>query len=324
MKAVEFSRYGNPDVLYLTHLDKPSPRANELLIKVHATSVTATECVFRRGEPYISRLFTGLFSPNIRCLGEEMAGTVEAVGSKVTEFQVGDQVFGSSGPQFGANAEYICIPESGVLAIKPRQLSPQQAAASVDGFLTALPFLRDVGKLKSGDHILIYGASGSVGTAAVQIAHHFNARVTAVCSGTNATLVKSIGADHAIDYTRSDFTKNGLKYDLIFDTVGKLKFSECKRSLTKHGIFLEAGINLGILPMVLLTSLFSKKKLKIAATGLRSPKLRKKDLLLLKSLLESEKIKTVIDRTYPLEQIVDAHRYVELGHKKGNVAITIS
>ncbi len=215
------------------------------------------------------------------------------------------------------------MPEDGVLAIKPTNMTYEEAASSCDGFLTALPFLRDKGNIQSGQKVLIYGASGSVGTAAVQIANYFETEVTGVCSTTNLELVKTLGANNVIDYTKNDFTKTDQTYDIIFDTVGKTSFSSCKSSLKQKGLFLEAGIGLGILPLVLLTSMFGSKKVRIAATGLRSPQERTKDLTLLKELLEVGKIKPVIDRRYSLEQIAEAHRYVDKGHKKGNVVITL-
>jgi NADPH:quinone reductase-like Zn-dependent oxidoreductase len=324
MKAIVYTEYGPPDVLQLKEVEKPTSKDNEVLIRIHATTVTATECTFRKGEPLFSRLFTGLRRPKITILGEELAGEIEAVGKDVKLFKKGDQVFGTAGPGFGANTEYICVPEDGVLAIKPTNMTYEESAASVDGFLTALPFLRDKGNIQSGQSVLIYGASGSVGAAAVQIARYFGAEVTGVCSSTNLELVKSLGADTVIDYTKEDFTKTGETYDIIFDTVGKTSFSRCKSSLTQNGIFLEAGIGLGIFPHVLWTSLFGGKKAKIAATGLRSPQERTKDLMLLKELMEAGKIKPVIDKRYPLEQIAEAHRYVDAGHKKGNVVITVA
>ncbi|CAN5389264.1 NAD(P)-dependent alcohol dehydrogenase [soil metagenome] len=324
MKAIVYTRYGPPEVLQLKEVDKPVPKDNEVLVKIYATTVTATECTFRKGKPLFSRLFTGITRPKITMLGEELAGEVEAIGKAVKLFKKGDQVFGTAGPRFGANAEYKCIPEDGVLAIKPGNSTYEEAAASVDGFLTALPFLRDKGNIKSGDKVLINGASGSVGSAAVQVAKYYEAEVTGVCSAANAALVKSIGADNIIDYAKEDFTKKGNTYDIIFDVVGNISFPRCKKSLTQKGIFLEASIGLGVFPHVFWTSLFGSKKAKIAATGLRPPKERRKDLLLLKELMEAGKIKPVIDRTYSLEQIVDAHRYVDKGHKKGNVVITVN
>ncbi|MCB0154662.1 MAG: NAD(P)-dependent alcohol dehydrogenase [Anaerolineae bacterium] len=324
MKAIVYTEYGAPDVLKLTEVEKPTPKDNEVLVRIYATTVTATESTFRKGEPFFSRLFTGLTRPKNTRLGEELAGEIEAVGKDVTLFKKGDQIFGTAGPHFGANAEYICIPEDGVLTIKPSNLTYEEAASSVDGFLTALPFLRDTGNIQRGQKVLINGASGSVGTAAVQVAKVFGTEVTGVCSTTNVELVKSLGADEVIDYTKEDFTQNGQTYDIIFDAVGKSSFSRCKNSLTENGIFLEAGIGLAIFPHVLWTSMIGSKKAKIAATGLRPPSERVKDLVFLKQLMEAGKIIPVVDRGYPLEQIAEAHRYVDTGRKKGNVAITVA
>ena len=323
MKAIVYEKYGPPEVLQLKEVEKPTPKDNELLIRIYATTVTATECTFRRGEPYFSRLFTGLSKPKITTLGEELAGKIESVGKDVKLFKTGDQIFGTAGPTFGANAEYICLPENGVLTTKPENMSYEEAASSVDGILTALPFLRDKGKIQSGQKVLIYGASGSVGTAAIQIAKYFGADVTGVCSTKNLELVKSLGAGKVIDYKKEDFTKSGQNYDIIFDTVGKISFLHCKNSLKENGIFLEAGIVMGVLIQVLWTSIFGGKKARIAATGLRPENERTKDLIFLKELLETGRIKPVIDRRYPLEQIIEAHRYVDKGHKKGNVVITV-
>ncbi len=324
MKAIEYKKYGQPDVLKLIEIDKPIPKENEVLVKIFATTVTATECTFRKGEPYFSRLFTGFTKPKITMLGEELAGEIVELGKDVNLFNVGDKVFGTAGPNFGANSEYLCLPEDGVLSIKPQNLTYEESASSVDGFLTALPFLIEKGNIKSGQKVLIYGASGSIGTAAVQIAKYYGAEVTGVCSTDNLEMVRTLGADKVINYKKDDFTKSTQSYDIIFDTVGKTSFSICKSLLKQKGIFLEAGIGLGVLRHVLWTSMFRSKKAKIAATGLRSPKKRTKDLLLLKELLESGKIKPVIDRSYPLEQIVNAHSYVDKGHKKGNVVITLN
>jgi NADPH:quinone reductase-like Zn-dependent oxidoreductase len=301
MKAIVYTKYGSPDVLQCKEIEKPVPKDNEVLIRIYATTVTATECTFRKGEPYFSRLFTGLTRPKITTLGEELAGEIEAVGKDVKLFKEGDPVFGSAGPSFGANAEYICIPEDGVLAIKPTKMR----------------------NIQSGQKVLIYGASGSVGAAAVQIAKYFGTEVTGVCSTTNLEWVKSIGADKVIDYTKEDFTKSGQSYDIIFDTVGKTTFSRCKSALKQKGIFLEAGITFTILPQVLWTAMIGNKKAMIAATGLRPASERTKDLLFLKELMETGKIKPVIDRRYPLEQIAEAHSYVDKGHKKGNVVINV-
>jgi NADPH:quinone reductase-like Zn-dependent oxidoreductase len=323
MKAIVYTKYGPPEVLQLIEVKKPTPRDREVLIRVFATTVTATECTFRKGESLFVRLFTGLRRPKITTLGEELAGEIEAVGKEVKLFTKGDQIFGTAGPGFGANAEYICIPEDGVLAKKPSSMTYEEAASSVDGFLTALPFLRDKGNIQNGQEVLIYGAAGMVGTSAVQIANYFGAVVTGVCSTANLDMVRTIGATKVIDYTKVDFAKSGQTYDIIFDTVGKASFSRCKSSLKQKGIFLEAGIGLRIFPHVLWTSMFGGKKARIAATGLRSPHERTKDLIFLKELIEAGKIKPVIDRRYSLEQIVEAHSYVDKGHKKGNVVITL-
>ena len=323
MKAIVYTEYGSPEVLQLKQVEKPAPKDNEVLIKICATTVTATECTFRKGEPFFSRLFTGLIRPKITTLGEELAGEVEEVGKDVAVFKKGDLVFGTAGPKFGANAEYICVPEDGVLAIKPANLTHEDAASCVDGFLTAMPFLRDTGNIQSGQSVLINGASGSVGSAAVQVAKYLGAEVTGVCSTENLEMVKSLGADHVIDYKKEDFTKTGKKFDIIFDAVGKISFSHTKNALKQKGIFLEAGIGMGILPHVIWTSMFDGKKAKIAATGLRSPQERAQDLKILIELLESGKIRPVIDRQYTLAQIAEAHHHVDKGHKKGNVVITL-
>ena len=323
MKAIEYRSYGSPEVFQLVEMEKPVPAENEILIRIHATTVTATEATFRKGEPYFSRLFTGLTKPKLTTLGEELSGVVEAIGKDVTRFKVGDEVFGTAGPKFGANAEYLTSPEDGVLAIKPTNLDHGEAAASVDGFLTALPFLRDTGNIQKDQKVLVYGASGSVGAAAVQVANYYGSKVTAVCSSTNVEWVRALGAKHVIDYTKQDFSKMDETYDIIFDAVGKISFSESKKSLTPKGIFLEAGFSIGFLMQALLTTIGAGKKARTAATGLRKPEERRKDLELLKELLESAQIKPVVDRRYPLDQISEAHRYVDDGHKKGNVAISV-
>lgn len=323
MKAITYTKYGPPEVLQLKEIEKPVPKENEVLIKVQATTVTATDCVFRRGEPKFSRLFTGLTKPKNPVLGSEFAGQIEAVGSKVKSFKPGDKVFGTT-PGAGSYQDFIClVEEKATLAKMPSNKSFEEAIACCDGFLTALPFLRDKGKIQKGNKVLIIGASGSVGSAAVQLAHYFGAEVTGVCSKSNIDLVKSIGADELIDYTKSDFTKNGETYDIIFDLVGKTSFSHCKNSLKQNGKFLQAAITLKVFPSVLWTSIFSSKKSLIMATGLRPPAERSKDLNLITELVESGKIKPIIDKIFPLEEITEAHQYVDEGHKKGNVVITL-
>jgi NADPH:quinone reductase-like Zn-dependent oxidoreductase len=322
MRAVVYEKYGPPEVLRVVDVERPAPAEKEVLIRIHATTVTTTECIFRKGRPLLSRLFTGIARPRIKILGEEFSGVVEAVGKDVTRFEVGDEVFGEAGTTFGAYADYVSLPENGEFTSKPSGVSHEEAACC-DGVLTALPFLRDKARLQAGQKILINGASGSIGTAAVQLAKHFGAVVTGVCSGANAELVKSLGADRVIDYTKEDFTATGEKYDVIFDTVGKTTFSRCRKALSDNGVFLEAAVGLSVLPAVVASSLFGRKKAVIAATGLRPPAEKIKDLDFLRELLEAAKFKAAIDRKYTLEQIVEAHRYVDTGHKKGNVILAV-
>jgi NADPH:quinone reductase-like Zn-dependent oxidoreductase len=316
MKAIVYTEFGPPDVLHLKEVQKPVFKENEVLIKIYSTTVVAEDPGWRS-----SPGFNGLRKPKNPILGQEFAGVIEAVGKNVTLFTKGDQVFGID--SFGAYAEYKSMPEDKVLAIKPTNLTYEEAAAVPNGALTALPFLRDKANIQSGQKFLIYGSSGSVGTFAVQLARHFGAEVTGVCSTTNLELVKSLGAHQVIDYTKEDFTKSGQTYDVIFDTVGKLSFSRCKDSLKQRGVYLATVPTLELFPQILWTSIRAGKKAKFSATGLRSANEKKRDLLFLKELLEAGKIKAVIDRRYPLEQTAEAHRYVEKGHKKGNVVITV-
>ena len=265
--------------------------------------------------------FNGLRKPKNPILGQELAGEIEAVGKDVKRFRKGDQVFGISG--FGAYAEYKCMPEDGALASKPSNMTYEEAAAVPNGALTALPFLRDKGKIQSGQKVLIYGASGSVGTFTVQIAKYFGAEVTGVCSTTNLKMVKSLGADKVIDYTKEDFTQSGETYNVVFDTVGKTSFSGSKSSLKQKGVYLSTVPVPALLLKMLWTSMVGGKKAKTAATGMRPSSEKAIDLIFLKDLIEAGKLKSVIDRRYPLEQIAEAHRSVETGHKKGNVVITV-
>jgi NADPH:quinone reductase-like Zn-dependent oxidoreductase len=324
MKAIIYTKYGSPEVLQVKEIEKPIPKANDVLIKLYATTVTATDCVFRRGEPKFSRLFTGLTKPKNQILGSEFAGEIESVGNDVKSFKVGDKVFGTT-PGYGSYAEYICLPEEkSTLTKMPANKNYDEAISCCDGFLTALPFLRDKGKIQKGNKVIIVGASGSVGSAAVQLAHYFGSEVTGVCSTSSIDLVKSIGADKVIDYTKGDFTKSSETFDIIFDAVGKTTFAQCKNILKSNGKFLEAGITLKVFPSVISTTFFGSKKAMIMATGLRPPVERTKDLKFIADLLEGGKIKPVIDRVYPIEQIAEAHTFVDTGRKKGNVVISLN
>jgi NADPH:quinone reductase-like Zn-dependent oxidoreductase len=316
MKAIVYEKFGSPDVLQLKEVSKPTPKDNEALIKIYATAVTKEDPDMRS-----SPGFNGILKPRHPILGQELAGEVEATGKDVTRFKPGDQVFGID--SFGAYAEYKCMPENGALAIMPFNLSYEEAASVPNGALTALPFLRDKAKVQSRQTVLIYGASGSVGAAAVQLSRYYGSNVTGVCSTANLEWVKTLGADQVIDYTQEDFTQNGKSYDIVFDTVGKCSFSACKGSLTDEGIYLATVPMPAIMLQALWTAKRGGKKVKFAATGLRPAKEKVKDLAFLTELIETGKIKPVIDRCYPLEQMAEAHRYVEAGHKKGNVVITV-
>jgi NADPH:quinone reductase-like Zn-dependent oxidoreductase len=290
-----------------------------VLIKIFATSVSSGDSRLRRADPFAIRLFNGLTKPRkVTVLGNELAGEIEAVGRDVTLFEAGDKVFGQTGLTLGANAEYKCLPENGTIEIKPANLTFEQAAVIPFGGSTALHFLRK-GGIRCGHKVLIYGASGSVGTAFVQLASYFGADVTGVCSTANIELVKSLGAATVIDYTREDFTRSSQRYDIICDTTGKSSFQGCIHSLNQNGVYLRV-VNLAFSPVVrgLWTSITSKRRV---IGGVAEEK--KETLGFLKELIEAGKYKPVIDRTYPLEQLAEAHRYVDGGHKKGNVAITV-
>lgn len=317
MKAIVYTEFGPPEVLKLKEVEKPTPQVNEVLVKIYATSVTA-EGPAMRSSPGIN----GLGKPKNPILGEEFSGVVEAVGEDVTRFKVGDQVFGIE--WFGAYAQYKAIAEKKALAIKPENMTHEEAAAFPNGALTALPFLRDTAKIQSGQKILINGASGSVGTAAVQLAKYYGAEVTGVCSTANLEMVKSIGADFVVDYTQEDFTRSGKSYDIIFDAVGKSSFSRCKPLLTRHGIYLSTVPNPAVLVRSFLRPIARGKKVGFGAMGLRPASEKAKNLDFLREVVEAGGMKSVIDRAYSMEEIAEAHRYVEQGHKKGNVVITVT
>jgi 2-desacetyl-2-hydroxyethyl bacteriochlorophyllide A dehydrogenase len=321
MKAIVCTKYGAPDVLQVKEVEKPVPMDNEILVKVHATTVTTGDCRIRsftlaRWFWLPGRIMYGLTKPRKEIPGNELSGEIESVGKDVKRFKKGDQVFGISwGTTFqGTTAEYKCLPEDGMIAIRPANMTDEEAAALPVGGLTALHFLRK-GNIQSGQKVLIYGASGSVGTFAVQLAKYFGTEITGVCSTTNIEMVRSLGADIVIDYTKEDFTRNGHTYDVIFDTVGKTSFSRCKNSLKQRGRYLTTDWPL---LQALWTSITGGKKVIFGMAG-QNPE----DLNFLKELVEEGKIRSVIDKRYPLEQTAEAHRYVDKGHKKGNVVITI-
>jgi NADPH:quinone reductase-like Zn-dependent oxidoreductase len=317
VRAVVCDRYGPPEVLRLEEVERPVPEDDQVLVRVRATTVNRSDCGHRSATPFFSRAFTGLRRPKRRIPGMEFAGEVEAVGPAVTEMAPGDEVFGVKGS--GAHAEYTCIPESGPIAPKPRGLSFEEAAALPDGFVIGLACIRKA-DLAPGRSILIYGASGSIGTAAVQLARHFDADVTAVCTTKNVELVRSLGADRVIDYLHEDFTRMGETFDVVLDAVGKHSFRRARGSLKPGGTFIET--DLGFMwhnpPLALATRWLGDKRVTIPI-----PNYTKQDVLFLKELVEAGRYRPVIDRSYPLEDVVQATRYVETGQKTGNVVLTV-
>jgi len=320
MRAIVNTKYGPPDVVKLMEVDKPVPKDNEVLIKVHATTVNRTDCGFRSGVYFISRFYSGLFRPKFKTLGNEFAGVIEAIGKNVTSFRIGDKVFGFSDINFGAHAEYMTIAENEAITTMPGNLTFEEAAPITEGGHYALCDIR-AANVKSGQNVLIYGASGAIGSAAVQLTKYFGAKVTAVCNTKNVELLKSLGADQVIDYTTQDFTKTGQLFDFVFDSVGKSSFGQCKPLLNKKGIYIstELGKKSENIFLALFTPLLSGKKVLFPI-----PTISKEDVIFLKELVESGQYKPVIDRKYSLEQIVEAYKYVETGQKTGNVVITLT
>jgi NADPH:quinone reductase-like Zn-dependent oxidoreductase len=316
MKAVVCDRYGPPEVLRLEDVERPVPRPDEVLIKIRATTVNRSDTETRAGTPPVARLLTGLRRPRHRILGSELAGVVEAAGPAVTEFTAGDDVFGVKAWTFGAHAEYVCMRESAALAHKPVGVGFEEAAAVCDGVILALMGLRPA-EVRKGRSILVYGASGSIGTAAVQLSHYFGADVTAVCGTKNLDLVRSLGADQVIDYTQEDFTTKGQRYDVIFDAVGKHSFRRCRGSLNPGGVYLATDD---------LRNLFLAQWTRFGSTKVVfpiPPRYTKRDVLFLKGLMEAGQYRAVIDRRYPLTGVVEASRYVGTGQKTGNVVLTV-
>jgi NADPH:quinone reductase-like Zn-dependent oxidoreductase len=324
MKAATYIKYGPPDVLEVKDVETPVPRDNEVLIRIHATTVCTADWRMRKADPFLVRFMIGLWRPKkLHILGMEFSGIVESVGQAVSRFGAGDQVFGATGFKFGAHAEYICLPADAELAIKPVNMTFEEAAAVLFGGVSALYFLRKA-NIQAGQKILIYGASGSVGIFAVQLAKHFGARVTAVCSTANLELVKSLGAEEVIDYTREDFSRAGRIYDIVFDTVGKSGFSRSLKSLNRGGCYVRVGGSGRLLSM--LGGMLRGKWISIqGAAKVVSGVARgaPADRFFLKELIEAGKLRTVIDRRYSLDEIAEAHRYAEAGHKRGHVVILL-
>lgn len=321
MKAILTTAYGLPSVFKLGNLAKPTPKANEILVKIKAASVTKADTMMRTGKPYIGRLFTGLRKPKHEVWGTGFAGIIESVGSEVTRFKAGDKVFGESISTMGAYAEYLAVSENGIVAKLPQNLSYEAAAGMCDGGITSLNFLCNLGNIKSGQKVLINGASGSLGTAAIQIAKHFGAIVTGVCSAKNVNMVKDLGADQVIDYNQQQFTKCKQQFDLIYDTVGKSSFAESKGVLTENGAYISPVLGLPLLMDMMRTSISGSKKAKFSATGTIPLKETKRLLSLLIEMINSNSLVGMVDRTYPLEKMAEAHSYVDQGHKRGNVVV---
>ncbi len=319
MRAVGLTGYGSADVLHIREAEKPAPGVGEVLISVQASTVTPPDSAFRTGKPLLVRLFAGLRRPK-SIPGSELAGVVEDVGQGVTRLAIGDRVYGTAAPDSGAHAEYRCLPEDGVLATLPEGMSFEEAVAIIDGGLTALPFLRDVAKLRRGQAILVIGASGSVGGAAVQLAKYFGATVTGVCSTRNVELVRSLGADHVVDYTAVDFTTSSQTYDVVFDAVGKSSFSRCRKTLTRDGIYMTTVPSLGIMIQTLMTRM-GRRRATIAFTGLTTNRER---LMFLDARARAGELRPVVDRVYRLEEIADAHRYVDTQRKRGSVVLRVT
>lgn len=322
MKAAVCRRYGSPDAVTVEEMPVPRPRDDEILVRVRAATVGVVDGLARSGSPFYARTHFGLRRPRFPVLGSDFAGVVESVGRSVTRFGVGDGVFGTVAPRFGAHAEYVCLSESGAVAPMPADVSFAEAAALADA--TALYFLRDKAGVRPGQAVLINGASGAVGAAAVQLAVHFGAVVTGVCSGPHAGLVRKLGAESVIDYTRTDFTRAGRRYDVIFDVAGKSSFLRCRGVLRSGGVYLTTAPSPAIMVQMPWTARFGRTRAVVAFAGLRAAASKREDLLVLRDLVSKSALAAVIGARYPLERIAEAHARVDAGHKKGNIVVTMS
>lgn len=321
MKAMVAKGYGSPEVLQFKEVNKPEPQENEVLVRVEASAATTADTMMRTGKPYIARLFVGLTKPKKAIPGTGFAGIIERLGKGVSDFNVGDRVFGETAFGFSANAEYLTIAEEGVILPMPEGMDFIEAANFCDGHLTSFNFLKEIAKVKQGEKVLINGASGALGTSAIQIAKQMGTYVTAVCSGRNEGLVKSLGADVVIDYQQKDFTKANEQYNYIYDTIGKSSFQACKSILTENGVYLSPVLNFSLLFQMLMTSIFSKKKARFEATGANKEEKLRNMLQGVLNIYKAGDLKTVIDRQFPLEKLAEAHQYIDSGRKKGNVVI---
>ncbi len=324
MKAVTYHRYGAPDVVGIEEVPTPSPVEGEILIRIHAGVVTPSDGAARKGEPFLIRLMGGIRRPRQPILGSEIAGEVAAVGGAVTRFKVGDRVMAATGDTYGGHAEYVVLAEDAAVEHMPKGATWEQGVALAEGPATAMPFLRDHGHVQPGMHVLINGGSGSVGSAAIQLAKHLGAEVTGVASTPNLTLMRELGADHVVDYTQADFTAVRDRYDVVFDVAGKSSFGAVKGALRDGGVYLDTYPSLNTVWHQLVTSRLGSKKAVFAATGLRKPEQKRPDLELFRELFESGGLTAVIDRTFPMEQAAQAHAYVDTGHKTGNVVLHLS
>lgn len=317
MKTAIYTKYGSPEVIKIIDVEKPSPKSNEVLVKIKASSATRADTMMRQGSPTFGRLFLGLFKPKNTSLGTGFSGVIESIGDEVSKFKIADAVLGEKLFSNGCNAEYICIAEDMIITHKPINISHQEAAPICDGFLTSYNFLKDIANIQQGQHVLVNGASGSLGSAAVQLAKVMGAKVTGVCSTKNMELVKSLGADFVIDYKKNHFSKNTNMYDVIYDSVGKTNYSISKKALKPKGVFMTPVLSLN----VLWYSISNSKRVKFGATGLKKPEDLKPLFLELVTFFKQKKLKTVIDKSYDLSEIIEAHHYLETDRKVGNIVI---